>query len=169
MNCPICNRDLDIEAFPLRGDTGRRRPFCRDCYLETRRSRWVETATSTNEKRRNRHATNPQTRERVRQAGRRYRARNLEKSREASRQSHKARRERVLTKYGGKCACCGEWRIPFLAVDHVHGGGTRERKRLNVTGVYRKLDAMDRSPEYRILCHNCNMAYAYCGTCPHLE
>jgi len=37
----------------------------------------------------------------------------------------------VLKHYGGtppKCACCGESHLEFLAIDHIKGGGIKERK-----------------------------------------
>ncbi|OLS16011.1 MAG: hypothetical protein RBG13Loki_0389 [Promethearchaeota archaeon CR_4] len=79
----------------------------------------------------------------------------------------------VLRHYSGfipKCACCGENEIKFLAIDHINGGGTRHRKTM-VNGKGGNMAAWllkNGLPEgYQILCHNCNMAKGFWGSCPH--
>lgn len=66
--------------------------------------------------------------------------------------------------------CCGEKEIEFLAIDHIFGGGNKEKKSLGVYGgikFYSWLIKMDFPPRYRILCHNCNNALGFYGYCPH--
>jgi hypothetical protein len=74
----------------------------------------------------------------------------------------------VIAKYGGKCACCGETRLEFLVIDHINGGGREERRLWRNISTYRKrlLDDPLRD-DLRVLCHNCNAAFAYYGFCPH--
>jgi len=89
----------------------------------------------------------------------------------------KQQRERALVikkeaveKYGGKCACCGETELNFLAIDHKNGGGTKQRRENNLYGnkMYRFLLKQEISPEYRVLCHNCNWSsHLHGGTCIH--
>lgn len=78
-------------------------------------------------------------------------------------------RETVLAAYGSRCACCGESTVEFLAIDHIDGGGTKERKLHGNTpaGIHRKIIKEGFPESYRILCHNCNMARAFYGQCPH--
>ena len=38
-------------------------------------------------------------------------------------------KKEVLTKYGGKCACCGEHTLVFLAIDHINNDGYLEPNR----------------------------------------
>lgn len=80
-------------------------------------------------------------------------------------------RQDVLDAYGGKCECCGESRNEFLALDHIHGGGSKERREMaNNTsgGVYRiARDAGFSKDKYRLLCHNCNSSIGWYGYCPH--
>lgn len=74
----------------------------------------------------------------------------------------------TLAAYGNKCACCGESRPEFLAIDHINGGGGKHRK--EVGGGSRYFGWLRRNgypPGYRVLCHNCNMAIAMYGSCPH--
>jgi hypothetical protein len=80
-------------------------------------------------------------------------------------------RRETLAAYGGQCACCGEHREEFLALDHVNGGGSKERKNLannTPSGIYRiARDAGYPKDRYRVLCHNCNNAIGWYGYCPH--
>ena len=41
-----------------------------------------------------------------------------------------ALRETIFKKLQGKCKCCGERNEIFLDIDHIKGGGGRERKKL---------------------------------------
>lgn len=78
----------------------------------------------------------------------------------------------VLKAYAGGtpvCACCAEQRIEFLAIDHIEGGGKKERDatRTGGLGFYRLLRAKGFPPGYQVLCHNCNLAKGFYGRCPH--
>ena len=76
----------------------------------------------------------------------------------------------VIRAYGGKCACCGEARLPFLTIDHVNGGGRQHRIKLKLSGnkFYAWLRNNDYpKSEFRVLCFNCNCAISVAGICPH--
>lgn len=78
----------------------------------------------------------------------------------------------ALQHYGGEhpeCACCGEWRYPFLSLDHIGGGGGRHRKQLRDAGlnIWEHLRRESYPDGYRVLCHNCNSALGFYGACPH--
>lgn len=78
----------------------------------------------------------------------------------------------TLAAYGGKCNCCGESREVFLALDHIHGGGSEEADRLGGgTALYRRLrNAGYPKDKYQLLCHNCNWAKHHTGgNCPHKQ
>lgn len=89
--------------------------------------------------------------------------------------SNRRRKERVVNKYGGECACCGESDISVLQIDHMNGNGNKERSALgdgrDAVGsnrLYMILDKCDTTlPDYRILCCNCNQATHIYGSCPH--
>lgn len=78
-------------------------------------------------------------------------------------------RRTILSAYGGKCSCCGEEREEFLALDHVNGGGSKQRKNgFSTSGsIYRYAIRMGFPPTFRLLCHNCNSALGWYGYCPH--
>ena len=78
----------------------------------------------------------------------------------------------MLEAYGSKCECCGEAERMFLQLDHIDGGGTKERKEFrNVE--YLMLDLKKRGwpkEKYRLLCANCNFGrWMNGGTCPHAQ
>jgi hypothetical protein len=87
--------------------------------------------------------------------------------RESRAKSHRRIREESFAGYGGKCQCCGEERFEFLALDHVNGGGRKEREKLSTRQISQKVIANNFPPEYRVLCHNCNSAIGWYGYCPH--
>lgn len=84
----------------------------------------------------------------------------------ASKYAQKKKAE-VIDHYGGVCACCGEDRKVFLAIDHIGGGGEQEHQKHGWgTQFYRWLIKNNFPDGYRVLCHNCNFAYRM-GECPH--
>lgn len=70
------------------------------------------------------------------------------------------------------CKCCGERELKFLAIDHINGGGGKERRETRSRGgtkTYRMLKQNNYPSGYQVLCHNCNMAKGFWGTCPHIN
>lgn len=82
-------------------------------------------------------------------------------------------RLKVLTHYGGlppKCVCCGELFNEFLSIDHINGGGNKQRKGLKINSgqaFYRWLIKNDYPEGFRVLCMNCNFSLGKRGYCPH--
>jgi hypothetical protein len=74
----------------------------------------------------------------------------------------------VIQHYGAKCACCGESIPEFLAIDHVNNDGSSHRKKVGV-GIqfYKWIIANNYPGTLQLLCHNCNLAKAFYGACPH--
>lgn len=96
------------------------------------------------------------------------------RNRDAVRAQHQATRRRIkrdaLNAYGGRCACCGENRWEFLALDHINGQGKQHRIQASGVGAqfYRWL-AKQGYPQgdLRVLCHSCNVSLGMYGYCPH--
>ena len=88
-------------------------------------------------------------------------------SRAKQSKERKKLRLQVLSEYGNKCACCGESRYEFLAIDHINGNGRKHLKKIggNLYGWLKR----NSYPKdlFQILCHNCNMAKGFYGSCPH--
>lgn len=80
----------------------------------------------------------------------------------------------ALLHYSGgdlRCNCCGERNIEFLGLDHINDDGAAHRKELGIYGG-RGFYAWLRKTGYTydglaVACHNCNMARAMYGRCPH--
>ncbi len=68
--------------------------------------------------------------------------------------------------YGGSCACCGESRLAFLAIDHPNNDGAAHRKS-GVDKIGNWLFKHNYPKGFRVLCHNCNCARGFYGFCPH--
>ena len=105
-----------------------------------------------------------------------YRAKGLEwQQKNSERHNLKTRLHRaktralILSAYGGKCACCGEKRSEFLALDHINGGGGKQRRNgFSTSGsIYRFAIRLNFPTTFRLLCHNCNSARGWYGYCPH--
>jgi hypothetical protein len=66
-------------------------------------------------------------------------------------------RNKVLHELGGECAHCENSDFRVLQIDHINGGGNRERKRIGGYYLYRKiLKDPNRKSKYQVLCANCN-------------
>lgn len=78
------------------------------------------------------------------------------------------KRRVVLEHYGGICTCCGESTTQFLAIHHSNNDGYLERKTRKIN-VFDYLISNNFPEGFEILCHNCNLASAFYGVCPHRE
>ncbi len=82
---------------------------------------------------------------------------------------NRANRVKVLKHYGGdppKCACCSENKLEFLSLDHIHGGGNKQRQSIKIRW-WEWLLKNNLPTGFRVLCHNCNQAIGVYGYCPH--
>lgn len=88
-----------------------------------------------------------------------------------SRDRYRSLRERVVSKYGNKCSCCGIDKLKYLTIDHVNGDGGNDRTDSGSgVAIYRRLDKVEPDfDNYRVLCHNCNCAIGWFGMCPHVS
>jgi hypothetical protein len=74
------------------------------------------------------------------------------------------RRMEIITALGGECIQChfADWRA--LQVDHVNGGGTKERRQaVSMRRYYKAIldSARAQTGEYQLLCANCNQIKRY--------
>lgn len=89
-----------------------------------------------------------------------------------SRDARKRKKNRtIVLKHYSKsetpfCACCGETKYRFLALDHEKGGGRKHQREIK-TNIF-KWTIRNNYPEgFRVLCHNCNCALGQYHYCPH--
>ncbi len=97
-----------------------------------------------------------------------WRKKNWEKVKSQHRDNTRLKREKALIMYGGKCNCCGETEYKFLCFDHINGGGRKDRDGKSSNSFYNSL-LNNKREDIQILCHNCNMAKGFYGSCPHKE
>lgn len=83
--------------------------------------------------------------------------------------NHAKIKKAAFDHYGGKCACCGEDEIDFLAIDHIHNDGAEHRRSTNCSGsrMYSWLKNNDYPEGFQVLCHNCNFSKHLHGVCIH--
>lgn len=78
-------------------------------------------------------------------------------------------KQRCFDELGSVCICCGESERKFLQIDHIRGGGRKDKKYCK-TYSFRRIE-IEGFPKdkYQILCSNCNWAKGLYGICPHQE
>ena len=90
----------------------------------------------------------------------RWKFENRERIRRQALKLYIIRKVEVLGHYSIKpypaCVRCGEVDIRVLTIDHINGGGNRERK-ANTTRTYEWLLQRGLPPGYQCLCANCNL------------
>jgi len=83
----------------------------------------------------------------------------------------KLKRE-VFAHYGKACYCCGETNINCLNIDHIQGGGSRQRREVVKGGHYLYKWLIDHNfPKgYQTACFSCNVGRSLNnGVCPAHE
>lgn len=157
--CKGCDLTLDAKAFYVhKHHKDGLSSYCRSCTLRKSGEHYHKNL-----------KTNPTYRARIKVYSREWHSRNKEASRSRIAVNHRKEREECLARYGGVCACCGESQYEFLAIDHIDGGGSTHRKEQRITKMARWLKKNQFPPGYRVLCHNCNMAFGQYGYCPHSQ
>ena len=76
----------------------------------------------------------------------------------------------IITKLGLKCACCNRNEYELMTIDHIHGGGGKQKKTLRGHAYLVWLDKLpfdELLQDFRCLCYNCNYACGFWGECPH--
>lgn len=64
-------------------------------------------------------------------------------------------RKKAVEKLGNKCVKCGFSDYRALQIDHVHGGGKKDRSLRNPIKIIREV-LVDKENKYQLLCANCN-------------
>lgn len=80
-------------------------------------------------------------------------------------------RAKVLSAYGGRCACCGESEPLFLEIDHINNDGAKHRKEIGTSAkALCRWVIKHRFPSgFQLLCANCNQGKKRNGgICPHI-
>lgn len=156
--CSKCKRKKPLSEFPNHSVKGKNyvNSWCRECCRERGRTKYQEN------------------REHQLALKKKWQSDNKEKVIEIRKKTTFKIKTETLIKYGGKCKCCGENEIKFLAIDHINNDGAKQRKELKETrgatgSFYYWLKKNNYPKGYQVLCHNCNMAKAFYKICPHQQ
>ena len=79
----------------------------------------------------------------------------------------RARRQRVIDEYGGKCQCCNENNWAFLEFDHVNNDGAKHRLIIPKHLIVSWILANNFPDSIQLHCSNCNKAKGLYNSCPH--
>lgn len=96
-----------------------------------------------------------QNAEKLKQKMRDRYAQNREQKKRRVRLDRSIERSRVLVFLGGRCEWCGVNDSRLLQVDHINGGGQKERRNLGWAGIEKRVFKCP--PDYQLLCANCNL------------
>jgi hypothetical protein len=69
----------------------------------------------------------------------------------------KKMREATLAYLGNQCVQCGFSDSRALHIDHVNGGGNKDRHERSWYMIYREILLGESDEKYQLLCANCNM------------
>lgn len=96
-----------------------------------------------------------------------WKATHREQERLRSAERYSQSRIAVLDAYGAKCACCSNTFTSHLTVDHVNGGGRKDRAQSGGNrNIYMRIRREGFPSDYQVLCFNCNHAKHVLGRCP---
>ena len=101
---------------------------------------------------------------------RKWRQDNIDRHNQLKRESNHRLIDEVIDVYGGKCACCGETRREYLTIDHVNGGGNKQKREMGFLTsqvLYRWLKQNNYPKGFQVLCFNCNCGKRNYSVCPH--
>lgn len=96
-----------------------------------------------------------------------------EQNRINNKRRHYEAKIKVLYYYSNgtmKCQCpgCEVSHIEFLSIDHVNGGGQKDRESFKGARTFYEYLVKNNYPEGLLtLCYNCNLAKGFFGQCPH--
>jgi hypothetical protein len=80
-------------------------------------------------------------------------------------------RKTAIKNLGGKCNCCGIDNYDLLSIDHINGGGQKDRNSFGSWGKYLRhlanLPIQELKQKYQTLCYNCNYCKGFFGKCSH--
>ncbi len=159
--CPKCKKEKELSAFNKSKD--RRdglQVYCKECR------RKIAQKYPTKEYQRIYRKENA---EKILNYMRDYAKKNKQALGLKSKRHREKLRAEALKKYGNKCECCDEKNTDFLVIDHLNGGGTKHRRKLNGgSGIFQWLKDKKYPKGFRTLCHNCNWSiYRNGGICSH--
>lgn len=90
-----------------------------------------------------------------RTAHRHYIKEHPEKRKQYWKQSHTRIKELIFAQYDNRCNHCGHKDPRVLQIDHIYGGGRKERSKLKPWGS--RVRVLKHPEDYQLLCANCHV------------
>lgn len=77
-------------------------------------------------------------------------------------------RSKMISAYGGRCRCCGLSVADYLQLDHVNGGGNKDRQDRKASGhrFWAQLRREGYPEGFQLLCANCHHMKSTGRLCP---
>jgi len=95
----------------------------------------------------------------------------LKQNKENGKQKHAEAKRLCIEHYSNgtnKCCCCGESNPEFLSLNHINGGGRKDRQTFKGARTFCGYLVKNNFPKgINIMCFNCNLSYGFFGYCPH--
>ena len=133
--CELVKPLIDFKSYPKKSGIGYSSD-CRACKAAYANRRYHE---------------NPS---RHRKSADAWAKKNYEKIKAATTKYRRKKRLEVVDYLGGKCTACGLDEVCCLQIDHIDGGGNKERKKITDKQIQKKILAGAKG--YQLLCANCN-------------
>ena len=153
--CSMCKQTKSLTEFYKRSDSykyitlkARYKPYCKDCWLNIRRE-WRKN--------------NP---ERYKQHYTEYNSKNMSRISAGVKRRYYELKVKVIAILGGKCVYCGCDDLRFLEINHIEGGGNKEKKAAKIFGraymreFYLSIINGERK-DVELVCGPCNKLHFY--------
>lgn len=155
---PDMRRDPDTTSMQWKAYYSR--PEIAERLRQRKRDKYTADIVAARERQRKKEAkryANPEKRLKIVAGVKKYRLENRDRIVLKRREKRASLRAEVVGALGGRCVECGESRIEFLAVDHIHGDGAVHRKAVGKDCVYQDIKRLGfPTDRFRVLCHNHN-------------
>lgn len=141
--CAKCSRrKILVDFYPDKQRKDGLRPYCKKCDCKDTKAWKIRN------------------REQYRKANREYYDLNRELILDRAAAKRREFKIEVFQRLGGICVVCGFSDERALQIDHLHGGGSRDRRQFTDWRAYLKkllsLDSKALTAQYQLLCANCN-------------
>ena len=166
--CVVCEKEFNAKQYHV--NKGQARYCSKECFYKECHTKGCKYPDCKNEHFghgycKKHYREQPEAKEREKELRKINYPKNREKQLESAKKWHKRMRHELLMHYSNGslvCAKCGFDDVRALDIDHINGGGCKERKktmdrwrRTEYTGYIYRLRT--KKPEgYQVLCRNCN-------------
>lgn len=144
--CVICGKAFEI--IPKIRGQATRKTCSPECQKELRHINKLKAN----------QAYRDRNKEKLNAEGRKRYNKDPKKQNKRVRECYQKIKNEIITLLGSKCVYCGFSDLRAIEIDHVNGGGHKERKKFHIYGYYKHIleQVKAGSKDYQLLCSNCN-------------